>query len=162
MPPDQPTEVVLTSSAWSASASARRSHGSTVTSGSCARSDSARSAVRLVTVTGTPSVSRAAATARAEPPAPSTMAGPRARSTPSARRLFRNPSASVLLPKMRPSSVKVSVLAAPQRVAISSNSSQSASASSLCGMVTFTPANPECIRPRRATSIMPGRTASGT
>jgi len=102
---------------------------------------------------------RANTTARAAPPAPSTSASSAA-SQPAAQasRLARKPSTSVLVERNSPLSIQ-SVLAAPTARARASGN-DSASARSLCGMVTLAPTKP-CADSRRTKSEKPsGGTAS--
>jgi hypothetical protein len=81
-----------------------------------------------------PALRSAQITPRAAPPAPSTSADPGAWPMASS-----SPPTSVLSAWIDSSSLNVSVLAAPAPRAASVASSATASASSLCGIVTFAP-----------------------
>ena len=99
---------------------------------------SALAAVRFQIETWAPARVRAQTQARAEPPAPSTSARIPAGSAASAP---SNPAASVFSASIRPPA-KLSVFAAPISPAAAEARSAIASAASLCGTVTLTPANP--------------------
>jgi len=128
---------------------------STTATPSSAPSRRARAGVRFQTATAAPTERSAYAAARALPPAPSTSAlfgG----GSPSAS---SSPGASVLSARIVPSAAKVSVFAAPIARASSEASVASASAASLCGIVTLTPANPWAGRSRTVASNASGATA---
>ena len=61
---------------------------------------------------------------------------------------------------IRPSSLKISVFAAPIARALSAASSASASAASLCGIVTFAPRKPAPASARTVSANLPGGTGS--
>ncbi len=139
--PVMPSEVAFTSKAKSARAAARWSQGTVRAGGSMAANASARSAERLQRVTGVPASCRAAAMARAAPPAPRMRAGPRSGATLWARRLARKPAPSVFRPVM-PVVSKTSVLTAPARAALGCRWAHRASAACLCGRVRLAPTKP--------------------
>src|SRR3954469_12654933 len=99
-----------------------------------------------------------AAAAGGRPPAPSTSAV-RGAGSP---RASRSPGASVLSARIAPSGPNVSVFAAPIARASSEASSARASAASLCGIVTLTPANPCAGSPRTVCTKSSGETVIGS
>ena len=105
--------------------------------------------------TRAPSVTSAQATARAEPPAPSTRARWPAGGAGSES---RKPRASVFSAAIRPPA-KLSVLAAPIARAASEASSASSSAATLCGTVTLAPTKPSAAIPRTSASNSAGATS---
>ena len=111
--------------------------------------------------TVTPSSCNAATMARADPPAPSTSAGPALRFTPEARAWAMNPHPSVFRPVIFPSR-KIKVFTAPARRAESSTTSQISNAASLCGWVTFAPWNPTATSPRTPVTKSSARIPNGT
>ena len=144
--PVMPSEVVLTTVAASSSMFPAWTHSWTMTlAPKSGRRASARGRVRLARrISGTPTSIRAAMTARAAPPAPSTTAGPAAGAQCGAfwRRLAMKPEPSVLSAWILPSLRKISVLAAPISAARSVTISASCRMASLCGMVTFSRRSP--------------------
>ena len=106
---------------------------------------SARARVRFVNkISGTPASSSAAITALAAPPAPKTNADPTCgvQSGAPVVRFLIKPKPSVLSAFIFPSALKISVLAAPIKVARSVIISTWRMTSSLCGTVTFRPTKP--------------------
>ncbi|MEA2227822.1 MAG: hypothetical protein QOH46_3667 [Solirubrobacteraceae bacterium] len=123
-----------------------------------AASRRARSGLRFHTATSAPAARSAWTTARALPPAPSTSAL-RGSGSPSASSV---PGASVLSARIAPASPKVSVLAAPIARASSDASVEIASAASLCGIVTFTPAKPALASPPTVSANASGVTGTSS
>ena len=101
--------------------------------------------------------------ARAEPPAPSSTAGPAAAPQPGAAcaQFSMKPKPSVFEPSIRPSSRNTRVFTAPARSAEGETRSQSAKAASLCGMVTLAPRKPRSASARTDAAKRSGRTGSG-
>lgn len=122
---------------------------STPTADATCRSCATASARRATTVTVVaPSRAAAARAARAVPPAPSTVTAAPGR-TPAADSTSTMPVTSVLSAYHEPSGRRTNVLAAPTAAATGDVSSATASAASLPGMVTDSPAHSG---PRPATS----------
>ncbi len=111
--------------------------------------------MRFQIETSAPSVTRAQATARAEPPAPSTRARSPAGAAGSES---RKPLASVFSAAIRPPE-KLSVLAAPIASAASEASSASSSAATLCGTVTLAPTKPSLASRRTSAAKSAGATS---
>ena len=116
----------------------------------------ARSGDRFHTATAAPVERNAWAAARALPPAPRIIAL-RGTGSPSAS---SRPGASVLSARIAPSTPNVSVFAAPIARAAGDASPASASASSLCGIVTLTPANPAVASSPSVAASASGATAT--
>ena len=164
--PRMPRLVVLTRSAAPFRAADRSAHSTAWTGApKSLASARARSGVRLSRRTsGAPASSKATATARAAPPAPSTTAGPASACQPSplSESAEMNPKPSVLSPDSVPSGSTTTVLTAPIRSAAGDSLSTSATAAFLCGMVRLAPAKPSAGSASSACSRRSGSTGRGT
>ena len=155
-----PSDVALTTSAWSATASLRRSQSMTRRPGRWRASSSAWARVRLASVTVDALVlqrrgdgARRAAGAQQQRRAGGGIDAMRAQIGEEA------PAVGVAAGDAAVGNT--SVLTAPARRAESSTVSQIAKAASLCGRVTLAPANPAASRPRTAVAKSSGRIGSG-